>query len=68
MTPPQLIKALRARMQITQMELAGILKVQLLTIQRWERGISVPRPYNWRRLCEMAETARVEVADGVRRG
>lgn len=60
--PGALVKAIRARMQITQMELAALMKIQLITVQRWERGASTPRPKFWRRLCELAETARVQLS------
>ncbi|MCI0547726.1 MAG: type I restriction-modification system subunit M N-terminal domain-containing protein, partial [Candidatus Rokubacteria bacterium] len=37
-----LIKDLRERLDVTQVQLAGLLKVSLPTIQRWERGRTRP--------------------------
>lgn len=43
----------RIRLQhgLTQSQFAEIAGVQPKTVQRWERGISSPRPYSVQRLC-----------------
>lgn len=44
----------RERMQhfLTQSELAEIIGVATKTVQRWELGLSTPRAYYMRKLCE----------------
>ena len=38
------VKEIRKKMDITQIELAAKLNVNPSTIQRWERGVSIPFP------------------------
>ena len=39
---PEAINELRARLGLTQKELATRLKVDTLTVSRWERGVQTP--------------------------
>jgi DNA-binding transcriptional regulator YiaG len=43
MTPTE-IKALRLSLKLTQQDLAIILGVSVVTVTRWETGVSVPSP------------------------
>lgn len=41
---PYAVRGLRARLGITQRDLAGSLHVSLASVNRWERGITTPSP------------------------
>jgi transcriptional regulator with XRE-family HTH domain len=46
-----LLRRIRLQHGLTQSQFAEIAGVQPKTVQRWERGISSPRPYSVQRLC-----------------
>ena len=44
------LRGRRKSLGVSQMELARLVGVSLLTIQTWERGVSEPRPENREKL------------------
>lgn len=50
------IRALRRRNKWTQAELAARLGTDAVTVSRWERGVSTPRPSATMRLSELASS------------
>lgn len=63
-----LLRRIRLQHGLTQSQFAEIAGVQPKTVQRWERGISSPRPYSVQRLCLHFNTTPTELgvfdADG----
>ena len=59
---PARIKQFRARLGLTQAELATRLGVSFATVNRWENGQTKPSPLSWKQLLGMdgGETARSE--------
>lgn len=49
------IKQFRARLSLTQIELAGRLGVSFATVNRWENGQTRPSPLSWSQLIRMDE-------------
>ena len=57
-TPPDFserIKRLRARLALSQAELAARLGVSFATVNRWERGLTKPSPLSWQQLVRLDE-------------
>ncbi len=54
---PKLIKALRARLGLTQEQFAQRVGVTFSTVNNWEKGNRNPHPFLFQRLLEMAEEA-----------
>lgn len=55
MTTSERIKHVREhQLVLTQSELAELLKVESVTISRWERGVAEPKPRNLRALAQLA--------------
>jgi DNA-binding transcriptional regulator YiaG len=49
------IKQFRARLGLTQVELAARLGVSFATVNRWENGQTKPSPLSWQQLLRMDE-------------
>ena len=56
--PPALVAWLRARLHLTQAELALMLGVHVHAVWRWEHGVNQPRPKHQRRLVALYERTR----------
>jgi transcriptional regulator with XRE-family HTH domain len=54
------LKEIRKNLGVTQMGLAKKVGVSLLTIQLWERGISLPSPQNQEKLEEVLKELESE--------
>jgi transcriptional regulator with XRE-family HTH domain len=52
---PQRIRQYRARLGLTQVELAARLGVSFVTVNRWENGQSKPSPLAWSQILRMDE-------------
>lgn len=63
---PKAIRALRARNGWTQGDLAARLGTDPVTVSRWERGVTKPRPSGQTRLKELSGELPSEVASLVR--
>ena len=50
---PDDLRALREARRWTQADLARLLGTDTVTVSRWERGVSHPRPAARRRLCSL---------------
>ncbi|MFB3881644.1 MAG: helix-turn-helix domain-containing protein [Armatimonadota bacterium] len=59
---PKAIKALRARLGVTQVQLAALLGVTGPAVAQWETGASVPRQANRAALVALRKAGRREVA------
>lgn len=60
------IRALRLRNGWTQVELAAHLGTDAVTVSRWERGVSLPRPSAQIRLRELSEQPGSDIRSLVR--
>lgn len=73
--PNVLLQRERMRHFLTQSELAEIIGVSTKTVHRWELGVSMPRAYYMRKLCEhfgktpeelgFSDSAQTEVEDAI---
>lgn len=61
MTYAQKIKRLRAVLLITQQELAYLLGVSIVTVNRWENGKYEPTMKMKRKIVELSKTNNIEL-------
>lgn len=54
------LKQLRAKMLLTQTEMAQVLGVALITYQRWEQGLAKPRFLHLRKIKDLCEKNGLE--------
>ena len=49
------IKSRRIELDLSQFELAKKIGVSVMSIQKWERGVTTPKPENQKKLKEVLE-------------
>jgi tetratricopeptide (TPR) repeat protein/transcriptional regulator with XRE-family HTH domain len=59
--PRSLLRAERLRYQWSQQELANRLGISVVTINRWERGVTAPSPYFRLKLCTLFKRSAIEL-------
>lgn len=59
--PKQQLKAERVRHGLSQQEMAEKMEVSVVTINRWERGVTEPSPYFRLKLCALFGKSAVEL-------
>jgi transcriptional regulator with XRE-family HTH domain len=58
---PFLLRRMRLQHGLTQSQFAEIAGVEPKTVQRWERGVTSPRPFSLQRLCAHFNTTPAEL-------
>lgn len=58
------IRQLRAKLTVTQPQLAHLLGVHAITVSKWERGHMLPRPYEAALLATFRRASEVEPGIG----
>ncbi|MCR4962347.1 MAG: Fic family protein [Firmicutes bacterium] len=59
----QMIKDIRCRLGLSQMELAGLLQVSFATVNRWENGRSKPAPAAMQKLRELCRSCNLQILE-----